>query len=124
MSASYGKGLRGKATRLHSVYVRKLHNYTCENCGAGSDKYLQAAHIVSRAYASTRTDDDNLFCLCASCHRMFTAWPLEFYKFVEEKRGLELYEELRQRALTVKMVDWGVEVDRIQAALDALDEKD
>lgn len=116
MSDIYGKGARGKATRLHAQIVRARG--ACESCGGTST--LQCAHIISRRYASTRTDLDNAFCLCAGCHRRYTEWPLEFHSFVLERIGEDGYRTLRKKALEVKKVDWDVEAARLDAIWKAM----
>lgn len=109
MSVSYGKGDRGRATRLHGEVVRSRGE--CQNCG--STHYIQTAHIISRVYSATRTDERNALCLCARCHRYFSVWPLEFYKFIRDLGLLEEYEEMRARAELKHPVDWAAEVERL-----------
>lgn len=94
MSNLYGKGLRGKATRLHSLVVRARGR--CERCGGTNS--LQAAHIIPRRYAATRCDPANAWCLCAACHRRTTEWASEHMAFVEQTIGIDRFEELRLRA--------------------------
>lgn len=110
MPVSYGKGARGKATKLHSELVRMRGK--CEACGRRVG--LQCAHIVSRRYALTRTDLDNAFCLCARCHRHFTDWPMEFAEFVHTKIGLDAYLALKLRANSLQRVDWDAELARLK----------
>lgn len=94
MADIYGKGAKGKATKLHSLIIRTIG--MCERCG--SIENLQCAHIVGRSYWKTRTDLRNAFCLCAGCHLYFTYHPIEFAKYVEDRELMELYEELRDAA--------------------------
>lgn len=97
----YGKGKRGKATRLHAQVVRQRG--VCENDtgnGPGHSPKLECAHIISRRYAATRCDPANAFCLCSACHRHFTAWPLEFHTFVIGKIGANGYDDLRAAAMS------------------------
>jgi len=113
----YGKGLRGKATRLHAEIVRARGS--CQNCN--STDSLQCAHIVSRGYAATRCDLDNAFCLCAKCHMYFTKWPIEFRDFVISAVGQKLYDELKLKAEQgVKTNDafWQAEIDWLHHATD------
>lgn len=128
MSASYGKGDRGKATKLHSKLVRKRANDTCERCGrtygdmaeSGKPvKQIHCAHIISRHVAVTRTDENNAFCLCASCHFYFGKWPVEFAKFIFEQIGVEGYEQLLSKATSGKgkKVDWAAEIVRLEKLL-------
>lgn len=119
MSVAYGKGAKGKATRLHSLVVR--HRGACQRCG--SMKNLQCAHIISRKFSATRTDERNAWCLCASCHRRLTDWPNEHMAFVYVTIGEELFEVLKRRALDNprpwRECDWQEEVNRLQAIMDS-----
>lgn len=111
MTVSYGKGPKGKATKLHSQIVRARG--ACENCG--SVQNLQCAHVVTRKYSATRTDENAAFCLCATCHRRFTDWPLEWAEFVEAKLGRTEYDRLQWKAEQVTKVDWEAELERLKA---------
>lgn len=118
VTVSYGKGPKAKATKLHSLVVRARG--ACEKCGESQYTKLQCAHIVGRRYNATRTDENNAFCLCASCHRRFTDWPLEFAAFVVEKIGEDGYQALRdkaQRAFKVNDAYWIEECVRLQMLL-------
>lgn len=130
MGANYGKGARGKATRLHSQVVRERAGNRCENCqrakgdinpDTGKEvKSIQCAHIISRHMTATRTDETNAFCLCASCHWYFGKWPLEFAAFVFDKVGVDRYAALKAKAEAGKgkPVDWDAEVERLARILD------
>ena len=77
---------------------------------------MQCAHIVSRTYSHTRTDEDNAICLCGKCHFYFSKWPIEFAEFVFEKIGKAAYLKLKEKAesgVGVKM-DWSAELVRLQ----------
>jgi 5-methylcytosine-specific restriction endonuclease McrA len=117
VSNLYGKGLRGKATRLHSLVVRARGR--CERCG--STQSLQAAHIIPRRYAATRVDPVNAWCLCAACHLRTTEWASEHMALVEQTIGLAAYEELRLRAEAgVKANDpyWQTWIDALTVMLE------
>jgi len=109
MADIYGKGAKGKATKLHALIVRSRG--VCEACGSGNQ--LQCAHIISRKYSNTRTSLDNAFCLCASCHRTFTDNPVDFGKFVTDMIGEERYDELVKRRNLIAKVDWDTEATRL-----------
>ncbi len=113
MSVAYGKGPRGKATKLHAELVRARGR--CESCG--STRTLQCAHVIPRRHAATRTDENAAFCLCSTCHRHYTEWPFEWVEFVVGKIGQVGYDELYRKSHTVTKVDWNEEVKRLQALL-------
>ena len=111
MTNIYGKGTKGKATRLHSLIVRDRGS--CEACGSGNN--LQCAHIISRKYSWTRTSLDNAFCLCARCHRHYTDNPVEFGEFTIEMIGTDRYDELIVLRETNAKFDWDTEAERLYA---------
>jgi hypothetical protein len=111
MSNIYGKGAKGKATKLHALIVRSRGR--CEKCGSGH--VLQCAHIISRKYSWTRTDLDNAFCLCASCHRFFTDNPVEFGIFTIDKIGDDMFDELILKRNSIDKFDWEEEAKRLNA---------
>lgn len=116
MADIYGKGAKGKATRLHAQIIRSRGE--CEACG--STNALQCAHIISRKYARTRTMLENAFCLCASCHMRFTDNPVEFGTFTLDKIGDEIYVMLLAERNRIDKVDWEEEVCRLKQIMENL----
>ena len=110
MADIYGKGPKGKATRLHALITRS--HGKCMHCG--NTNALQCAHIISRKYGQTRTDLDNAFCLCASCHMTFTDNPVEFGKFTIEQIGEENYYALYRKRECIDKMDWETEAKRLR----------
>lgn len=96
MSNIYGRGLKAKATKLHSQVVRSRG--ACERCGEREYSKLQAAHIVPRRYSVTRCDPAAAWCLCAGCHLRCTEWASEHMALIERTIGMAAFEEMRQRA--------------------------
>lgn len=125
MTDIYGKGPKGKATRLHAELVRSRGK--CEACAVGwspmpkSAGPLECAHIISRRYSATRTDEHNAFALCSSHHRHFTLWGVEFARFIESKIGVAGYDALKTKAEANprpwRDSDWKAEVERLSALL-------
>ncbi len=106
----YGKGIRGKATKLHARVIRQRG--ACQRCG--STNTLQCAHIISRHYAATRCDPANAFCLCAGCHRWAHNWPVEMGQWIIDQIGADAYDDLRAKAMAgVKTNDvyWQEQID-------------
>lgn len=117
MSVSYGRGAKAKATRLHSQVVRARGR--CERCGK-IDGTLQCAHIVSRRYTATRTDERNAWCLCFPCHRWLTEHPDQHVAFAIQTLGDAGYRELLDKAYAGAKSNaafWLAEVERLQALL-------
>jgi hypothetical protein len=118
----YGKGDKGKATRLHSQIVRARG--ACENCGTTSQ--LQCAHIVTRRRNATRTDLANAFALCARCHLTFTHNPFQWTDWVDAKIGRDARQAIERRsidpAFKAKPAFWKAEVERLTAIWVGLDD--
>lgn len=118
MADIYGKGPKGRATKLHAELVRS-RGY-CEGCG--STQNLQCCHILSRSFSATRTDEDNAICGCASCHTRWTQNPLMFGDFVRAHLGQAHLERIQAKAyagVRGKYPDsfWAAEVTRLEALL-------
>ena len=108
----YGRGARAKATVLHSKIVR-ARSAVCERCR--SRVVTDCAHIVSRSYSWTRTDENNAWALCRTCHMFLTREPFEHVQFAIQTRGEAGYQKLREKALqgvNVKF-DWDAELARL-----------
>jgi hypothetical protein len=122
MPTSYGTKEKAKATKLHSLYVRSRDNYTCRWCGLGKadGKQVQCAHILSRSISSTRTDENNAVTLCAKCHWKQTKNPLLWARWIEVELGSATLDALIERSVPGVKVDWGMEVDRLQALIGQL----
>jgi hypothetical protein len=118
VSAMYGTGAKGKATRLHALIVRSRGQ--CERCGGYSN--LQCAHIVGRSFSWTRTDENNAWCLCGTCHAHLTAEPFEHVQFAMKTHGEDGYELLRLKARdgVNRKFDWDAEVVRLKALAESL----
>jgi hypothetical protein len=112
------KGDKGKCDVLASKIVRSI-GY-CEKCGEQEYKKLTCSHIVGRRYSATRTDLDNLQCLCYSCHYYFENWPKEFSRWITKTIGIEKYEELKTKAEVPTKMDWTAERKRLQDIYDNL----
>lgn len=115
--------LKEQATILHSMVVRARAGYRCERCGKTSGQ-MQCAHIFSRRYTMTRTDEANAWCLCATCHRYLTENPLEHIEYAYATIGQARFLMLRDKAYagignksTVEF--WQGEVGRLEVALKA-----
>lgn len=85
---------KNAATKIHAAIIR--HRGVCERCRG--TRYLQCAHIVGRTYSATRTDLDNAWCLCATCHRdVDTHWD-EKRDLVKNTIGMARYSHLKRKA--------------------------
>lgn len=108
------RAVKEECTRLHSRIVRATKGPFCQACG---DRYAtDAAHIVGRTLAHTRTDTDNGYALCAQCHRHFTNWADDWMAFVDRTIGRSEYERLKAKArdgVNVKF-DWYSELERLK----------
>jgi hypothetical protein len=123
MSVAYGKGPKGRATRLHSQVVRARG--ACEHCG--STYRLETAHIIPRRYSATRTLEANAYCLCTRCHRRFHEHVDEWMAFIVSTIGWDEYQRLKDRALANRgpwtEAMWADEATRLRAVLDELEDQ-
>lgn len=113
------KRAKGKADRLFSQLIRSRG--ACEKCGERDYSKLQCAHIISRRYSATRTDERNAWCLCARDHLRLTDHPDEHVAFIFQTIGPEVFEELKVKAYAGIQggpeAFWESEVVRLQALL-------
>lgn len=111
MAIKKATGAKGRCDTLCSKIVRSAG--ACQHCGRTDS--LQCCHIIGRTYSATRTDLDNLQCLCAKCHFRFHAFPREFSRWITDSIGSEKYEALRLKAESFKgTFDWDEELRRLK----------
>jgi hypothetical protein len=80
---------------------------------------IQCAHIISRQYNATVTDERNAFALCGKCHYGFGFDPVGFAEFVIQKHGtVDIWRDLRRKVDEEYKPDWDVEIERLQELLD------
>lgn len=112
--------LKRRATSLHSQYVR-ARDGRCVRCGR-TDGQLQCAHVFSRRYAATRTDERNAACLCATCHRYLTENPYEHVLFFTAHLDPGEFQHLRDKAYggigqVMRAEFWAAECARLERLL-------
>lgn len=112
MTNMYGTGAKGKATKLHAQIVRARG--FCQRCGRTDT--LQCAHIISRSYSWTRTDETNAWCLCGTCHNETGVFPHLFMDLIDDTIGLDAYADLyaKARSGVRHKFDWDTEVERLK----------
>lgn len=81
--------------REFSLFIRERDGHKCVICR--SPNIPQCGHLFSRVAYSTRWDEENAFCQCASCNinHERDQWP--FIKWYIDKFGQEKFEEVRMR---------------------------
>jgi hypothetical protein len=89
------KKLVKEADRVFSLYIR-ARDVECVVCG--SWERLQCGHVFTRAYYSTRWDEENAFCQCASCNYRHEFDPMPLYAVAKAKLGAEGFEALYRKA--------------------------
>jgi hypothetical protein len=86
--------VRNKLDKICGQIVRSKGS--CERCK--SNKFIQCCHVFSRKFNNTRWDiENNLLCLCASCHRWAHDNPILFTEFVRKYFGEEKYQILKEK---------------------------
>lgn len=101
----YPKGIDGSLDRIFSKLVRERADYNCENCNRNyrhDTRQAHCAHIHSRKHRATRWDVDGACCLCASCHRHFTDFPLFWRDASRRILGDDRYERATRLANEIR----------------------
>lgn len=112
MPVKQAKGAKGSCDRYWQRIIKR--DQTCERCGIRSGRF-EAAHIIGRRFAKTRTDERNGWCLCPSCHYTVDNFADEHQELVEKTIGWLVYDELKEAALdTRQKMDWELERDRLR----------
>jgi len=96
---------RGKVKRLDnafSIYIRNRDNWTCQTCGSMEKIKMQCGHLFSRVAYSTRWDENNAYCQCASCNLRHEYDPgpltLRFFRDHSEAEYEALHQKFRTQA--------------------------
>lgn len=71
--------------------LKRKHRTVCQRCE--KEALLQACHIFSRKYYTTRFDEENAVVLCFACHTWFDAHKMTACLWNEEKRVFTHKEE-------------------------------
>lgn len=103
MVAKERKTLIKKLDKLWSQAVKDKANNICEKCHSVS-KGLNSHHVVGRRYLSTRFLISNGVALCVNCHfNIAHQNPVEFSKWILEKRGEDWYNRLQLKKQAIKV---------------------
>lgn len=94
---------------LWALLVKLKAGNKCEK--GGKTTYLNSHHIFARGNLSVRWDSDNGVCLQAGEHLLKKdsahKSPIEFIEWLKEHRGIEWYNNLREKAKQIKK--WTIE---------------
>jgi len=94
---------RKQADRLWSQYIRLRDRDTCQRCWKPGN---HPHHIFSRRHLGTRWEPMNGILLCAGCHRFVAHVDYEEIRsLVIRKIGVEAFQGLRIRAMTITKAD-------------------
>lgn len=105
---------KDEADRLFSLLVRHRARGQCEKCGA--QRRLECAHIIPRRNAATRTDLDNAWGLCRTCHNLVDSDPDEKRQLAAATIGAGVYGLLLSKARHGVKADttyWRSEYERL-----------
>ena len=90
--------MSAKATAEKDFSVLVRARGACERCGTRTQ--LECAHIVRRRFVGDpdgirlRTNEDNAWCLCRTCHALVDSHALEFSDLVDRTIGRHKFAEL------------------------------
>ena len=105
--------LTKKADALFGKIVRAPG--CCIVCGG--TEVIQAAHGFSRRYYPVRWDERNCFPMCRADHMRYTHNPLLWDEWLHDQWGDDLYDELRQLALSGSRPDFDELIPALEARL-------
>lgn len=88
-----------KALKALSDYIRERDKWICYTCGIKGDKYtIDAGHLISRYWAATLFDEDNVNAQCKPCNEIHENNP-EIYKSAWILRhGIDAYWDLYRKS--------------------------
>ena len=93
------KSIVKRLDAIMSLYIRARDKY-CVLCGTSEN--LTNGHLFSRVAYSTRWDEGNCFCQCASHNLAHEYNPHTFINWYIVHFGLEAYQALLEKHNTVK----------------------
>ena len=87
--------LKDRLDVVFAKYIRERDNNTCVICG--STENPNNGHLFSCVNTSTRWDEINCNCQCASCNILHEANPHPYINWFKNNYGEAMYEDLEQR---------------------------
>jgi hypothetical protein len=123
-------GLKKKADRLFSQYIRRFHadeggTVSCVSCGKLMHwKESENGHYIKRGHLSLRYDERNCAPQCTRCNRYMGGNQDEYAVYLVKKYGPGIIEELhalKHQAVKWYTNDWRELVSRIEAKLQTLE---
>lgn len=86
--------------RIFSAIILHKYNRTCQICN--SQRLCNTAHIQPKEFTSLRYNENNVLCLCVSCHKFgrnsFHQNPLWFADWYYKRYGVKAADELLRLA--------------------------
>lgn len=108
------RAIKARLDKLFSLYIRLRDGYTCKVCG--SRDRPQCGHIFSRVSLSTRWDDSNAVCQCASCNMRHEFDPYPLNNWYITQYGKEKWDDLYRQWHKVRQ--WKLwELEELEAKL-------
>jgi len=97
---------KAKAWKVFSRYIRERDKWTCYTCGKSGEhdedraSHFDAGHLISRYWAATLFDEDNVHCQCKGCNILHEQ-DSEIYKrkWISEY-GADAFEQLYAKSKT------------------------
>jgi 5-methylcytosine-specific restriction endonuclease McrA len=118
-----------KLDKLAEIKCKDNASWTCEVCGRRKDQGWQMHwhHYFGRTHTSLRWVLENLFCLCAKCHKMS---PQSFHENPEwgrkqflDLRGQKLLKQLEKIAYRPNLMDFEENKRLMDAPIEEIIEK-
>lgn len=118
------KALEKKLDDVFSEYIR-LRDKGKPCCTCQKPRYLQCGHYMSRIHKATRWDEKNAHGQCIECNMTKNGMPMAYAKFMIEKYGKEVHDEIVAKAhrfSKMSTFDLGVKIAEYRALIKKLKE--
>ena len=124
------KKLVKKLDDVFQMCIRYRDGFTCITCGkkfpVGERTYCHAGHFISRKHFSTRWDESNVACQCASCNLKQSFGDVEtihrYEMELKQRYGEDIIEELIRKSHQVNKLSRPYLEDMIEFYSKALEE--
>ena len=98
------KGLKSKAWKLFSLYIRQRDDGVCYTCGIKQDfRSTHAGHFIhGKKYPLSYFDERNVNCQCPRCNRFLSGNLTVYAQRLVKQYGPQILDELHAEKNTIR----------------------